>query len=161
MSSSTRDLPRQTEKHAHQEDVNLDKKSDNRPRISGRAARVTGRSALYLAKVTGKVGWAIAKPVGRQTGKLAAKGGKAVKDHAVVKYAELELRRDDYTQENFYEKGAMALEDLVDALLNEKRGTSARIVRALSVKLAAAGTTAGLFSIASILGTASTGTAIS
>lgn len=53
------------------------------------------------------------------------------------------------------------MEDLVDALLIEKRGTSARIVTALSGKLAAAGTTASLFSIASILGTASTGTAIS
>lgn len=134
---------------------------NDKPSISRRAARATGRSALFLTKATGKAGWAIAKPVGRQTGKLAVRGGKAVKDHAVVKYAEFELRHDDYTQENFYEKGAMALEDLVDALLIEKRGTSARIVRALSVKLAAAGTTAGLFSIASILGTASTGTAIS
>lgn len=120
-----------------------------------------GRSALLLAKVTGKAGWAIAKPVGRQTGKLVIKGGKAVKEQAGVKYAEFELRRAEYTRINFYGKGATALEDLVDALLIEKRGTSARIVRALSVKLAAAGTTAGLFSIASILGTASTGTAIS
>jgi hypothetical protein len=139
----------------------LDKKSKKRPSISIRASNATGRSALFLAKVAGKAGWAIAKSVGRQTGKLAAKGGKAVKDHAAVKYAEYELRNTEYTQENFYEKGAIALEDLVDALLIEKRGTSARIVRALSVKLAAAGTTAGLFSIASILGTASTGTAIS
>lgn len=161
MSSSTKDWPYRTEEHAHCKDLRLDKKNENRPTISRRTARVTGRSALFLAKVTGKAGWAIAKPVARQTGKLAAKGGKAVKDHAVVKYAEFELRHDNYTQENFYEKGAMALEDLVDALLNEKQGTSARIVRALSVKLAAAGTTAGLFSIASILGTASTGTAIS
>lgn len=161
MSSSTKDWPDRTEEQAHCEDLRLDKKNENRPTISRRTARVTGRSALFLAKVTGKAGWAIAKPVARQTGKLAAKGGKAVKDHAVVKYAEFELRHDNYTQENFYEKGAMALEDLVDALLIEKRGTSARIVRALSVKLAAAGTTAGLFSIASILGTASTGTAIS
>jgi len=136
-------------------------KDTTKPSISRRAARGTGRSALFLAKVTGKAGLAIAKPVGRQTGKLAVKGGKAIKDHAVVKVAEFELRHADYTQENFYEKGAAAFEDLVDALLNEKRGTSARIVRALSVKLAAAGTTAGLFSIASILGTASTGTAIS
>lgn len=89
------------------------------------------------------------------------KGGSAVKGHAVVKFAEFELKHSDYSGVNFYEKGATALEDLVDALLIEKRGTSARIVRALSVKLAAAGTTAGLFSIASILGTASTGTAIS
>jgi len=139
----------------------LDKKCKKRPSISVRVANTTGRSALFLAKVVGKAGWAIAKPVGRQTGKLATKGGKAVKDHAVVKYAEYELRHAEYTQENFYEKGATALENLVDALLIEKRGTSARIVRALSVKLAAAGTTAGLFSIASILGTASTGTAIS
>lgn len=89
------------------------------------------------------------------------KGGCAVKDHAVVKFAEFELRHSDYNEENFYEKGATALEDLVDALLNDKQGTSARIVRALSVKLAATGATAGIFSIASILGTASTGTAIS
>lgn len=89
------------------------------------------------------------------------KGGSAVKDHAVSKFAEFELRHSDYTEENFFEKGATALENLVDALLIEKRGTSARIVRTLSAKLAAAGTTAGLFSIASILGTASTGTAIS
>ena len=136
-------------------------KSNKRPSKSGRALNATGRSALFLTKFVGKAGWAIAKPVVRLTGKLAAKGGKAVKDHAVVKYAEYELRHAEYTQENFYEKGATALEDLVDALLIEKRGTSARIVRAVSVKLAAAGTTVGLFSIASILGTASTGTAIS
>ncbi|EET46370.1 hypothetical protein [Thalassobium sp. R2A62] len=137
------------------------KKKIETPSMSVRAAKATGRSALFLTKTAGKTGWAIAKPVGRKTGKLAAKGGKAVKDHAVVKYAEFELRHADYTRENFYEKGAMALENLVDALLIEKQGTSARIVRALSVKLAAAGTTAGLFSIASILGTASTGTVIS
>ena len=143
------------------ERVYLEKKSSKKPSISVRTAKATGRSSLLLAKVAGKATWAIAKPVGRQTGKLATKGGKAVKDHAAVKYAEYGLRHAEYTQENFYEKGATSLENLVDALLNEKRGTSARIVRALSVKLAAAGTTAGLFSIASILGTASTGTAIS
>ena len=119
------------------------------------------RSALFLAKVAGKAGWAIAQPLGRQAGKLAVKGGKAVKDHAALKFAEFELRHTKFTPENFFEKGAILLEELVDALLIEKRGTSARIVTALSGKLAAAGTTASLFSIASILGTASTGTAIS
>lgn len=141
--------------------MQLNKSNDNRPTISRRAAVTTGKSALFLAKVAGKASWAVAKPVGRQAGKLAMNGGDAVKDYAVVKFAEFELRHSDYNEENFYEKGATTLEDLVDALLNEKQGTSARIVRALSVKLAAAGTTAGLFSIASILGTASTGTAIS
>ncbi|WP_417607856.1 hypothetical protein [Primorskyibacter flagellatus] len=139
----------------------MDKKSKKRPSMPVRVANATGRSALFLAKVAGKSGWEIAKPVGRQTGKLAVKGGKAVKDHAAVKFGEFELRHTKYTPENFFEKGAISLEDLVDALLIEKRGTSARIVTALSGKLAAAGTTASLFSIASILGTASTGTAIS
>jgi hypothetical protein len=139
----------------------LDPKKQKKSPLLLRAAIGTGRSALFLAKVTGKAGWAIAKPVGRQTGKLATKGGKAVKDHAAEKLAEFELRHTKYTPENYFEKGAISLEDLVDALLIEKRGTSARIVTALSGKLAAAGTTASLFSIASILGTASTGTAIS
>lgn len=129
--------------------------------ITARTARAAGRSALFLTKVTGKVGWAVAKPIGRQTGKLAVKGGRAAKEQANVKIAEYELRHADYSRENFYEKGATTLEDLVDALLIEKRGTSARVVKALSAKLGAAGATIGIFSIASLLGTASTGTAIS
>ena len=134
---------------------------DNKPSISAQAVNATGRSALFLAKLTGKAGWAIIKPVGKQTGKLAAKGGRAVKEQASVKFAEYELRHADFTRENFYEKGATTLEDLVDALLIEKSGTSARVVRALSAKIGAAGATVGIFSIASLLGTASTGTAIS
>ena len=134
---------------------------NKKPSKTVRVAKATGKSALYVAKMTGKAGWAVAKPVGKQTGKLAVKGGRALKDQANVKYAEYELRHSDYAQENFYEKGATTLEDIVDALLNEKSGTSARIVRALSAKLGAAGATVGIFSIASLLGTASTGTAIS
>ena len=44
--------------------------------ITKRAAKATDKSALYVAKVTGKAGWAAAKPVGKQTGKLAVKGGR-------------------------------------------------------------------------------------
>ena len=134
---------------------------DDKTSISVRVAKAAGRSVLFLAKATGKAGWAVAKPVGKQTGKLAAKSGRAVKEQASVKIAEYDLRRSDYTRQNFYEKGAIALEDLVDALLIEKSGTSARVVRALSAKLGAAGATVGIFSIASLMGTASTGTAIS
>lgn len=134
---------------------------EDKTSMSVRAAKAAGRAVLFLAKGTGKVGWAVAKPVGKQTGKLAVKGGRAVKEQAIVKIAQHELRHADYTQENFYEKSATILEDLVDALLIEKSGTSARIVRALSAKLGAAGATVGIFSIASLLGTASTGTAIS
>ena len=139
----------------------LDQNKRTRSRLTFRAAGATGRSVLFLAKVAGKAGWAITKPLGRHAGKFATKGSKAVKDHVAVKVAEFELRHSQYTPENFFEKAAISLENLVDALLIEKRGTSARIVTALSGKLAAAGTTASLFSIASLLGTASTGTAIS
>lgn len=139
----------------------MNENSKNGPSLLVRAIKATGRSSLFLAKATGKVSWIIAKPVGRQAGKLAVRGGKAIKDLAAVKIAENELKHAKYTQENFYEKGATALEDFIDALLRDDSGTSARIVQALSVKLAAAGTTVGLFSIAAILGTASTGTVIS
>ncbi len=139
----------------------MDEERQKKSALSARVVRATGRSSLLLAKAAGKASWAIAKPVGQKTGKLAVKGGKTAKDHAALKFAEFELRHTKYSPENFFEKGAITLEELVDALLIEKRGTSARIVTALSGKLAAAGTTASLFSIASILGTASTGTAIS
>lgn len=134
---------------------------DKKTSQSFRAVKATGRSAFFLGKIAAKGGWAVAKPLGRETGKLAVKGGRAVRDQVSAKYAEYELRHTDYTRTNFYEKAATTLEDLVDALLNEKSGTSARIVRALSLKLGAAGATFGIFSIASLLGTASTGTAIS
>ncbi|WP_380054102.1 hypothetical protein ACFE33_12865 [Falsihalocynthiibacter sp. SS001] len=125
------------------------------------AAKALGSSAFFLAKVTGKAGLAIAKPVGSHASNLAIKGGQAVDEAAKGKIAEYKLRHADYTPENFYEKSATTLEDLVDAILIEKTGTSAKVVRTLSAKLGAAGATVGIFSIASLLGTASTGTAIS
>ncbi len=65
----------------------------DKPSISVRAAKAAGRTALFVAKTTGKVGWAVAKPVGRQTGKFAARGGKAINDHASIKFAEYEPRK--------------------------------------------------------------------
>lgn len=133
----------------------------DKPSISIRAAKGTGRAAFVVGKMTGKLGWAVAKPIGKTAGKLAIKGGLAAKEQANIKISEHMLRQAKFNQENFYEKGSAVLEDLVDALLNQKSGTAARVVKALSAKLGAAGATAGIFSIASILGTASTGTAIS
>lgn len=145
----------------HPESIKLNQIKQKCLPLSARAARATGRSALFLAKVVGKATWIIAKSVGRQIAKLLENGVRAIQNHAAVKFSEHKVRHTRYTPENFFENGATTLEDLIDALLIEKRGTSARIVTALSGKLAAAGTTASLFSIASILGTASTGTAIS
>ena len=61
---------------------------------------------------------------------------------------------------NWYERSASACEDVVDSMLGEISGTSSKITKALAGKLGFAGTSVGIFSIASLLGTASTGTAI-
>ena len=135
--------------------------NNDKPSQSVRAAKATVRSAFFVTKVTGKAGWAVVKPVGKQVGKLSTKVGRGLEKQASVKYTEYKLRRANYTPENFYDKGATILEDLVDALLIQKSGTSARVVRTLSVKFGFAGATAGIFSIATLFGTASTGTAIS
>lgn len=74
---------------------------------------------------------------------------------------EAELRNAALSRENWYEKSSIICSETVDALLNQKTGTAERIVRSLAAKLGFAGATVGLFSIASIFGTASTGTAIS
>jgi hypothetical protein len=61
---------------------------------------------------------------------------------------------------NWYTRAATACEDVSDAILREDKGTSTKITKSVAGKLGAAGTSVGIFSIASILGTASTGTAI-
>lgn len=142
---------------AQRELVKVDTKKNSKPTISSETALATGCSALSLSKA----GWGVAKHVGLRARKFAMQGGSAVRECAADRFSKLEPRHADYTNQNFYDKGAATLENLVDALLNENQGTSTRIVRALAVKLAGAGTTTGIFSIASILGTASTGTAIS
>lgn len=102
----------------------------------------------------------LAHPIGKAGGKLALKGGQATINYGKHRLDERAKNNVSLDTENFYEQAASRCEQVVDALLIEKPGTSARIVRTLSVKFGAAGATAGVFSIASLLGTASTGTAI-
>lgn len=64
------------------------------------------------------------------------------------------------SDENWNIRAAQACEAVSDALLREESGVSKRIVKGVSGKLGFAGTGAGIFSVASLLGTASTGTAI-
>lgn len=61
---------------------------------------------------------------------------------------------------NWYQRAAMACETASDAILRERSGTSTKISRGVAAKLGAASTTAGIFSIAALIGSASTGTAI-
>ena len=61
---------------------------------------------------------------------------------------------------NWYLRAAEACDTASDAVMREPAGVSSRVSRALAGKLGIAGTTAGIFSVASLVGTASTGTAI-
>lgn len=61
---------------------------------------------------------------------------------------------------NWFAKAAAACEDASDAVLREEKGASSKVAKGVAGKLGAAGTSVGIFSIASLLGTASTGTAI-
>lgn len=61
---------------------------------------------------------------------------------------------------NWYLRAAEACESASDAVLRDNSGLSSKLSRALAGKLGMAGTTAGIFSIASLVGTAGTGTAI-
>ena len=61
---------------------------------------------------------------------------------------------------NWYLKAAKACENASDALLRHQSGTSSKISKIVISKLGAASATAGIFSIASLIGTAGTGTAI-
>ena len=71
-----------------------------------------------------------------------------------------QYRKDTISDENWYIKTAIACEDVSDAVSREDNGASQKITKAFAGKLGAAGTSVGIFSIASLLGTAATGTAI-
>lgn len=64
------------------------------------------------------------------------------------------------TSSDWYLRAAEACDTASDAIMREESGVSSKLSRALAGKLGAAGTTAGVFSVASLVGTASTGTAI-
>ena len=98
-----------------------------------------------------------AKRVGRAIGRAA----REIKDHYDGSETERKLRKAAINPENWYEIAYLTCGDTVDALLNQKQGRSVRVINSLAAKLGFAGATAGLFSIASVFGTASTGTAIS
>jgi hypothetical protein len=89
-----------------------------------------------------------------QHSRQAASGAK---DWAQEQYAQV---TEDFNETNWYLRAAKACESASDAILRERSGTSAKISRAIIAKLGMAGTTAGIFSIATLIGSASTGTAI-
>ena len=64
------------------------------------------------------------------------------------------------SNDNWYARSAEVCENVSDALMREDSGTSRKVTKAIAGKLGVAGTSVGIFSMASLLGTASTGTAI-
>lgn len=124
-------------------------------------SRSIGSAIGWTIGTTFKAAVLIGKPIAKGAGSITAKGAKAA-GNAAHRHMDKQLTlMDQPNATNFYKKAAMTCEATVDALLNQKDGTSERIVRGLAAKLGMAGATAGIFSIASIFGTASTGTAIS
>ncbi len=63
-------------------------------------------------------------------------------------------------EKNWYLRSANVCENISDAVMGNPNGVSSKISRVVAAKLGVAGTSVGIFSIASLLGTASTGTAI-
>ena len=64
------------------------------------------------------------------------------------------------SEHNWYLRAAKVCESVSDAISRNKKGVSTKVSKGLAAKLGAASATAGIFSIASLIGTASTGTAI-
>lgn len=118
-------------------------------------------ATLILAKGTAKAAYFVGKPIVKGAGKVIAKGANASADYAKRKVDEQALQMAPMSAENWYDKAALSCEQTVDALLNQASGTAGRVARGLAAKLGGVGATAGIFSIASLFGTASTGTAIS
>lgn len=126
-----------------------------------KTTKVVGKGAWKVSKGTLKAAGWVAQPVTKKTGALALKGAKNSANYLEKEIKTRAIARSKITSGNWYIKAAISCENTVDAMLNQKRGTSERVVKAMATKFGAAGATAGIFSIASLLGTASTGTAIS
>lgn len=96
--------------------------------------------------------------------KTAMRAANLARDKAVEgqRWAGEQVRktREPTSSANWYLRAAEACESASDALMREQSGVSSKFSKALAGKLGVAGTTAGIFSVASLVGTASTGTAI-
>ena len=89
----------------------------------------------------------------------SAVGAKAA-EYAAKTASDLTRRFEPPSRDNWYPCAASRCEAVSDAILNDKRGTSERVVHVAAGKLGAFGVPAAIFSTAALIGTASTGTAI-
>lgn len=87
-------------------------------------------------------------------------GYEHTKVKAIEVYDDYKESKEPLADHNWYGRAATSCENMTDSMLREDSGTSTKITKGVVGKLGAAGTSVGIFSIASLLGTASTGTAI-
>jgi len=112
----------------------------------------TATEQVLRSELTGK-----AKDLGGQTARKVRKYSSDALDWGEKKW----IASTEETQEhNWYLRSAKTCESVSDAVMGNPDGVSSKISRGVAAKLGAAGTSVGIFSIASLLGTASTGTAI-
>lgn len=93
-----------------------------------------------------------------ETGKALRFSAEKIKASGQAAYEN--INPEPLSSENWYGRAAFACERLADAILQDEGRTSKRVKSIIAGKLGFAGTSASIFSLASILGTASTGTAI-
>lgn len=102
----------------------------------------------------------VALGICRLAGRAAAKSAKAAAGYLGDKVQDAQRRRGPPSEQDWYLAAATSCEGVSDAILRDKSGTSERVVRAAAGKLGAIGVPAAIFSVAALIGTASTGTAI-
>ena len=112
-----------------------------------------------IDKITSKTK-EISTTVANYTEEKVSEGYSASKDYINNQVEEYKKSKEPINETNWYSKAATSCENLNDAILREDKGTSTKITKSLAGKLGMAGTSVGIFSLASLIGTASTGTAI-
>lgn len=100
------------------------------------------------------------KSTGRLARRFARKTGEVVSTFAKEGCEVVKKKIEATSDKNWYRRGAESCEDVSDAMLREDSGVSRKISKGVIAKLGAAGTSVGIFGIASVFGAASTGTAI-
>ncbi|TGD72206.1 hypothetical protein E4634_16195 [Mangrovimicrobium sediminis] len=90
-------------------------------------------------------------------GETVRRGANSAGEWARDKWTDATAETDVH---NWYARTADACEQNADALQGTQDGVSGRLSRGVAAKLGAVSTSAGIFSVASLIGTASTGTAI-
>lgn len=121
------------------------------------AAEVANKSRTTTEKVLQSEFAGKTREAGNKT---VRKGGQFASDAVDWGQKKWRAAAEETHEKNWYLRSAKACENVSDAVMGNPDGISSKISRGVAAKLGAVGTSVGIFSVASLLGTASTGTAI-